>query len=267
MAAARAVLLLDGEELIGAKQNRVLNLTILAPAHSTLVIPVSCVEQGRWSYGSGEFGAAPHAYYAGGRAGKMATVSAAMRSSGARVADQHAVWTDIAAKAVRLLAASRTGAMAAIYDRHEASLEEFVHALPPVDDQAGALFAINGTVIGFDLFDYPATLRKLLPKLVRSCALDAIDVQRQPASAVSSRAAEALLQDVANAAASRFAAVGEGEDARLTAAGLTGAALVARARVVHLSAFRLVDAARGQRSESGAALSRPSARSRHRPQA
>src|SRR6476619_4510841 len=31
------VLLLDGEELLGAKQNRVINLTILAPAHQTCV--------------------------------------------------------------------------------------------------------------------------------------------------------------------------------------------------------------------------------------
>jgi len=38
------VLLLDGEELVGAKQNRVLNLTILVAAQSTLTIPVSCVE-------------------------------------------------------------------------------------------------------------------------------------------------------------------------------------------------------------------------------
>src|SRR5215469_7354079 len=43
------VLLVDGEELIGAKQNRVLNLTILAPAKQTIVIPVSCVEAGRWN--------------------------------------------------------------------------------------------------------------------------------------------------------------------------------------------------------------------------
>ncbi len=41
------VLLVDGEELVGAKQNRVLNLTILAPAKHTTVIPVSCVEAGR----------------------------------------------------------------------------------------------------------------------------------------------------------------------------------------------------------------------------
>jgi hypothetical protein len=43
----KRVLLLDGEELVGAKQNRILNLRILVPAGKTLVIPVSCVEAGR----------------------------------------------------------------------------------------------------------------------------------------------------------------------------------------------------------------------------
>jgi hypothetical protein len=51
-AAGCPVLLLDGEELIGAKQNRILNTTVLVAAHSHLTIPVSCVEQGRWAYKS-----------------------------------------------------------------------------------------------------------------------------------------------------------------------------------------------------------------------
>jgi hypothetical protein len=45
-----AVLIVDGEELVGAKQNRVVNLTILVPAQQTVVIPVTCVEQGRWHH-------------------------------------------------------------------------------------------------------------------------------------------------------------------------------------------------------------------------
>jgi len=40
----RMILILDGEELVGAKQNRIVNTTILIQGNSTIVIPVSCVE-------------------------------------------------------------------------------------------------------------------------------------------------------------------------------------------------------------------------------
>ncbi len=44
----KPVLLVDGEHLVGVKQNRILNTTILVPEKSALDIPVSCVEAGRW---------------------------------------------------------------------------------------------------------------------------------------------------------------------------------------------------------------------------
>jgi len=50
------VLFLEGEELHGAKQNRVLNTSVLVGARTKTPIPVSCVEQGRWRFTSAFFG-------------------------------------------------------------------------------------------------------------------------------------------------------------------------------------------------------------------
>src|SRR5687768_9034110 len=60
----QALLVLDGEELVGAKQNRVVNLTIMVPAEFELRIPVSCVEAGRWRHRSRSFSSAPRTQYA-----------------------------------------------------------------------------------------------------------------------------------------------------------------------------------------------------------
>ena len=49
------ILLIDGEELIGAKQNRIVNTSMLLAPNSETLIPVSCTESGRWSYNSRAF--------------------------------------------------------------------------------------------------------------------------------------------------------------------------------------------------------------------
>ncbi|RLJ17523.1 hypothetical protein DJ031_14535 [bacterium endosymbiont of Escarpia laminata] len=235
----RPVLLLDGEELVGAKQNRILNLTVMAPAHKSIIIPVSCVEAGRWRAESADFASAKRAHYAAGKASKAAHVSASLRNSGTRRSDQSAVWQDISEKSARMQAHSRSEAAAAMYQQHRASLDDFLQAFLPVEEQAGAMFAVNGRIVGLDLFDSPATLSNLLGKLVESYALDAIDTMQTGPEGAATDDPQVMLDDTARAAVECFPAVGEGEDLRLHGERLTGGALVKEDRVIHLCAFRL----------------------------
>src|SRR5439155_23997730 len=92
------VLLYDGEELLGAKQNRILNVTVLAPARSETKIPVSCVEEGRWHARGANFDAAPHTAYPELRRRKAEQLSA---DPLARGASQAAAWEEVAAQAGR----------------------------------------------------------------------------------------------------------------------------------------------------------------------
>ena len=145
-------------------------------AESELIIPVSCVEAGRWRAKSSRFATAPRTQYASGRAKRMAQVSRSMAASGERASDQSAVWEDIAAKSARMQSSSPTSAMEQVFTDNATSIDAYVNGLAPVDGQVGAVFAIGDRIAGFDLFDDPGTFRKLLPKLVRSYAVDAIDM-------------------------------------------------------------------------------------------
>ena len=236
--ASKPVLLLDGEELVGAKQNRIVNLSILVAAATELVIPVSCVEAGRWRHESMAFATAERAHFAKGRARKMADVSQSMAANGNRRSDQGAVWEEISLKASRMQAESDTAAAAAMYETHAKRLDDFVQAMAPTAQQCGAAFAINGRLVGLDLFDARATFAKQAKTLVTSYALDAIDESAAHAPAAQDADCRTLLSDVLRADCRAFKAIGLGEDLRLGGEGIKGAALAVEGRLVHLCAFR-----------------------------
>jgi hypothetical protein len=257
----RPVLLLDGEELVGAKQNRILNLSVLAPAGKDIVIPVSCVEQGRWHQTSPTFASARRTHFSRGRANKTAQVSFSLRTRGTRDSDQGAVWDDIADMSMRLDAPSDTHAAAALYDRHKASLEAYRQAFSPVHGQLGAIFMINGRSAGVELFDSAITLATLLPKLVESYALDAVDLANAAGRGAEGDDPAALLMTIGNGETASYPAVGLGDDWRVTAPGVSAAALVWEDRVVHLCAFVVPSTANDDERHAGG-LARASLRSR-----
>jgi hypothetical protein len=259
--ADQAVFLLDGEELVGAKQNRILNLTLLVPAKTKMEIPVSCVEQGRWSHRSEEFAPTERTFFSKGRARKAARVSQSLREGGYRDSNQGEVWDDIGEKMAKMEVDSSTHAIADAYEHFSGSVDEYVDAFAASETQVGACFAINGKIRGVELFDVSDTCGKLMPKLIRSYALDAIEERQQTATA-GSQGIRDFIQAVAAAPADSFKALGEGEDLRIHSNTIAGGALAARERVVHLCAF-IQESEAGSIDRSGR-IRRASDRQRYR---
>jgi hypothetical protein len=233
-----AVFLLDGEELVGAKQNRVLNLSILAPARRDTVIPVSCVEAGRWRHTSAEFSSTSHAQFAESRAKRAAHVSEDILRGTGRRSDQQEVWRDIDDKLARLGQHSPSSAVGVAFTANEDLLSRHVGKFEARPRQVGSEFALDGKVVGLELFDCEATCAALMPKIVRSYALDAIDRGCMTAQYAAHQTPKGFLQQLREAPVHEAPAVGEGTDLRIEqGAGLAGGALRARGRIVHLVAF------------------------------
>ncbi len=259
------VLLLDGEELVGAKQNRVLNLTILVPPKASIVIPVSCVEAGRWAYGRGRgFSSSDHLMYAKARSSKAQQVSVAMLADMGPRSDQSAVWAELRRTSDELGAESSTQAMREIYHHHEARIEDYVQALPHVEGQVGAIFALDGRIAGLELLNHPDTMKKLLPKLVRSYALDAIGSRVVLVQPPAMGNVEQFVAEVADADSQVTQAIGLGHDVRLSGRRLAGGALFRDDRLVHLGAFRLDEGADSGAGSEGSRMQRFSGRARRR---
>lgn len=226
------VLLYDGEELVGAKQNRILNVSVLLAAGSETRIPVSCVEAGRWSRRSAAFSSARHASYPELRRRKAERLA---REPMARGAAQGAVWDDIAAKADRMGVSSSTGASADIFAGKEEEMAELRRAFPRQPGQCGALFALGSDRVCLDYVSRPDVFAELYPKLLDGYLLDALErLDGEPAPASSGGA---FLAALGSADAHRRPSAALGNDLRLNGRSVLGSALEHRGEILQLSGF------------------------------
>lgn len=238
--AAQPVLLVEGEVLLGMKQTRVLNMSILVPAETWLVVPVSCVEAGRWqsvsvrATGKAAVNLAPSV-----RAAKTVTVARSIRSTRSFASDQHAVWqqVDRVLNAHDMPAPSRS--YAAMAGEGASRLTELARSVRPAAGQVGILACVGREVACVDVFEAPAVLASLWSGLVASYQADAL-IAETVDHALGPRARTDVakwFRSIAAGSSSDAPEVGLGRHLNLVAPGLEAAALVHDGHVVHLSAF------------------------------
>jgi hypothetical protein len=236
-----AVLLYEGEEVLGGQQNRTFDASVLVPGGASVRVPVSCVEHGRWDGARHHetLRPAPQAAYPSLRRMKNAASGARVAAGLDARAEQSAVWAEVAAKSDRLDVASETGAMHDIYERRRHTLDRVAAAVSLRDGQTGALAAIAGRVTVLDHVSRPDAFATLHRPLVQGYALDALEAlgEGAPPPPPSVEQARAFVAELGRTLVTEHDGIGAGRDVRLAGRGPTGAGLVAGAELVQLTAF------------------------------
>jgi hypothetical protein len=165
----RPVLFLEGEELRGAKQNRILRSSVLVAAKSRTRIPVICVERGRWRYESRKFVSGNHC---------PPTLRHLLKGgSPGGGCGQTRMWMEIRQRHCRLGVQSRSANLSDALETHRSAAEDLRHRLPRPEGASGIAVVLDGKVVSVDIFDGPSTLAGIWDRLVQGLALDMLEVR------------------------------------------------------------------------------------------
>ena len=249
--ADQPVLILDGEEILGAKQNRTLNTTILLGKKSETIIPVSCTEQGRWAYGGyGKPGEPPEMMESEAilerktRSRRMSSVHANLKHTEQFKSNQGEVWESISNLEAKAGHHSPTSSLNALYKAQKHKLDVFLNAFRAEDGQRGLLVVLGDRVSGFDYVSRPAAYRHLHDKLIRSYLLDLLlepkKNQDKIAKSTAGKLVGEFLEQCRATKMQTFDSVGLGTNCRFEEDFIAGTKLVHEEEPIH-SAFLTLD--------------------------
>lgn len=230
---SQPVLVLEGEAIVGAKQNRTVVASVLVGAGQTVSIPVGCVQQGRWSPSWGKFEVAASMVEPTLRKG---TVKEAGTLGGV---DQARLWKDVASS----LEECRTpSASLDYYEGVTSRLDgaaERAKAFESLPGQVGVIALVDGGLLALEIIGHPdswaALGRRLMPSYLMAAEL-AARAPRRPAATPGPGAMDWLAR-VAGARATSRPSRGLGEQLAIEGPGLVGAGLWHEERPAHLVVF------------------------------
>ena len=232
------ILLLDGEELEGAKQNRVLNTTILVYPKSELKVPVSCTEQGRWNRVSAAFHDSEKIMFSRARGNKMSRVHQSLKYGQGYRSNQSEVWKDISDLQSKRNIHSPTSAMKDIYDKEKDNLDDFLTAFPLIEGQCGIIVGLGGHVVGLEYLSSSDCYLDVHSQLIESYTMDALVEKLSGESPeLTLEESQRFLEQIWSASQETFRSAAAGTDVRLESDHLVGSGLVEGEELIHLSAF------------------------------
>lgn len=165
------IYIMGGEILTGCKQDRILAQDVLlAPGTKNLLVPVYCVEHGRWSYNSSNFYSKKN----------IGTYQLRARAQEKSPAAQSEIWAQIENQNRKMGVSSKTGAYQDAFEKEEnkdriVQIERKMRIVPRMyEDTIGVVVGLGNRIVSADIFANPDLFKKQWPKILKSSALSSI---------------------------------------------------------------------------------------------
>ncbi len=237
------VFIMDGDILSGAKQNRVLNTSVFLAPESKIMLPVSCVEQGRWNYKSPKFEPTDYIAPSEMRKAKSAKVAFNLKESNSFRADQGEVWNRVSEYTACLGVSSGSMNFSDVYDQSRSAYEKFLQTFSAEKTATGLAFFINKELKSVDVFNRTDIYQEYFPKMIKGIALDVYNTKPSgeiPEAEASYKTLD-LLDRLETIESEVHQGVGVGNEKRFSNKELTGFELNYNGNLIHLSAHTLTE--------------------------
>ena len=227
-----------GKVLSGGRQTRTVNVSILVAAGSTIIVPVSCVEAGRW-HGQRRFEDSKRFASRRVRMDMQRGVARNVKNLRTKMSDQGAVWDSIDAELISRHLSSDTKnflfAEESLNDEKERfeAVQELLNE-GPEPQQNGIAIAQGDEIVSVEMFASPDALKSSYEALIRSAIFDSPD---KKVKSPSEDAVQAFLDQILSAETTEATGVGLGTEYHLENDKFVAHALAYEGKFLHANAF------------------------------
>ncbi len=233
-----------GRILSGGRQTRVVNVSIVVPAGATIVIPVSCVEAGRWS-GRSEFNYSGRQASRRMRVAKQRSVKANVDRYKSKRSAQGDVWGTISYE----LSSRGVNHEDSLFLEVDEDLDRRSDRIAVVNElidngvqpeQVGVAVAHGNKILGVEVFPSSDALKASWEAIIRAAVIDADEFESLPESIDAEagiKALEKFLAEVAQTGGTEAAGCGRGTEVHVETPQFVAHGLRVDGELIYCNAF------------------------------
>lgn len=250
--AVTPLILVDGDEISGAMQNRIINTTTLVPPKATIEVSVSCTEHGRWQYHDEDYWGlgkktVKNSFDSSDYIANSRTRTAKHQAIFEKRDFQSDVWASISNLECDISFKSKTSALNDSYENLKSQQDDYLKHFKLLDNQCGLIAVVNNEIKGIEFFYTPSIYRQYHEKILRSYVIDEIADERKGVENKSNdlekieNKVRKVAEGISKSKFERSKGEGLGDNVRFSNKHGTGCALIYEDNIIHMPYFKNLD--------------------------